>query len=87
MERVRSDTFCLSQRSTSSELSTVLLFWQRLVYVFEQAGAQARLLSVLLRFHYMVDAYGDVADKRLKFVMCTTSFAPFVLVQLVVASD
>ena len=67
MVRVRSDTFCLSQRSASSELLTLYLFCQRLVYVFEQAGAQALLRSVLLRFHYMVDAYGEVADKDGRF--------------------
>ena len=52
----------LSQRSTSRELSTFRLFCQRLVYVFQQAGAQALLFSLLLRFHDMVDAYGEVPN-------------------------
>ena len=58
-----------------------------LVYVFEQADAQARSLSVLLRFHYMFDACGDVADNILEFVMCTAPSAPLVLVWLVATSD
>ena len=40
----------------------ISFFGQWLVCVFERAGAQALLLYVLLRFHYMVDAYGEVPN-------------------------